>query len=157
MILRFVQGSSIISKAIVLQSKTAMPFTPSHVETVSEDRLTYIGAHMKEGIQARPVGYDKDQTVHELMLPLDSTPAQDRLFWDFMQSKIGEPYDWHAIIGFVIPEHFHTQNTAICSAISALALRHCGWFASKLAAPAHLINPRDLLLMLSARMEIPGI
>lgn len=157
MILRFVQGSSLISQAIVAQSKTAMPFTPSHVETLSEDGLTYIGAHISGGIQSRPVGYDKADTLHELLLPLAATPAQDRIFWDFMTSKIGEPYDWHAIIGFLIPAHEHTVNTAICSAVSALALRACGWFEHPLATPAHLISPRDLLLIISGRMEVPGI
>lgn len=157
MILRFVQGSGFISKAIVAQSKTAMPFTPSHVETVSEDGKSYIGAHINGGIQARPVGYDTAETVHELFLPLAATPEQDRIFWDFMTSKIGEPYDWRAIIGFILPEHFHTVNTAICSAVATLALRKCEWFATPLAAPAHLISPRDLLLMISGRMEVPGI
>jgi hypothetical protein len=156
-ILRFVQGSSLISKAIVAQSKTAMPFTPSHVETVSEDGASYIGAHISGGIQARPVGYDKDETAHELFLTLVASSEQDRLFWDFMVSKIGEPYDWHAIVGFVIPEHFHTVDTAICSAVATLALRHCEWFATPVAAPAHLISPRDLLLGISMRMEVPGI
>lgn len=157
MILRFVQGRSFISRAIVAQSKTAMPFTPSHVETVSEDGASYIGAHIEGGIQARPVGYDQADTLHELLLPLAATGEQDRVFWDFMVSKIGEPYDWHAIIGFILPRHEHTANTAICSAISALGLRKCEWFRWPLAAPAHLISPRDLLLTISGQMEIPGI
>jgi hypothetical protein len=157
MILRFVQGSSLISRAIIAQSKTAMPFTPSHVETVSEDGLSYIGAHIDGGVQARPVGYDKADTVHELLLPLAATPEQDRIFHDFMRLKIGEPYDWHAIIGFLIPAHEHAVNTAVCSAVAALALRTCLWFEKPLAAPAHLISPRDLLLIISGRMEIPGI
>lgn len=168
--IRFVQGSGLISQAIVAQSKTAMPFTPSHVETISEDGLSYIGAHIKDGIQARPIGYDKDTTLHGLILDLPANlfssgspfvaadkPKQDRLFWDFMQSKIGEPYDWHAIVGFVVPAHEHVVNTAICSAIATLALRHCFWFPDPLAVPAHLISPRDLLLMVSARMPVPGI
>jgi hypothetical protein len=157
MILRFVQGSGLISQAIVAQSKTAMPFTPSHVETLSEDGLFCIGAHIDGGIAARPAGYDKAETLHELLLTLPATSQQDRAFWDFMKSKIGEPYDWHAIIGFLIPAHEHTVNTAICSAVATLGLRACDWFASPLAAPAHLISPRDLLLMLSARIEVPGI
>ncbi len=157
MILRFVQGSSLVSRAIVAQSKTCMPFTPSHVETVNEGGTSYIGAHIQGGILARPIGYDWAETVHELLLPLPSTPGQDRIFWDYMVDSIGEPYDWTAIFGFIIPEHFHKVNTAICSAKAALALRKCGWFARPLAAPAHLISPRDLLLMLSTQMQIPGV
>ncbi len=43
--------------------------------------------------------------------------------------------------------HTHTLIT--------LALRECNWFAYPLAAPAHLIDPRDLLLMISSRMQVP--
>lgn len=157
MILRFIQGSSFVSRAIVAQSKTAMPFVPSHVETLSEDGKSYIGAHIRGGIQARPIGYDKADTVHELLLTLAAAPAQDRIFWDYMKASIGEHYDWTAVFGFIIPEHFHKVNTAICSAKAALALRKCGWFSSPLAVPAHLTSPRDLLLTISGRMAIPGI
>jgi hypothetical protein len=38
-----------------------------------------------------------------------------------------------------------------------LALRACNWFRWPLAAPAHLISPRDLLLIVSGQMEVPGI
>ena len=155
--LRFVQGTGIISKAIVAQSKTAMPFTPSHVEAVTEDGLNYIGAHIEGGIQSRSVGYDKDEIAHELILDLVATKEQNDIFNKFMLSKIGEAYDWHAIFGFIIPEHFHVKNTAICSAVSTLGLRACNWFEWPVAAPAHLISPRDLLLMISALMEVPGI
>ncbi len=155
--IRFVAGKGIISKGIIAQSKTAMPFTPSHVEVISEDGLNYIGAHIDGGVRSRSIGYDKDETEHELILPLEATQEQDRIFYDFMISKIGEPYDWQAILGFIIPEHFHVANHVICSAVSTLALRRCEWFEWPVAAPAHLISPRDLLLMISARMQIPGI
>jgi hypothetical protein len=154
---RFVAGNTLVSRAIIWQSKTAMPFTPSHVETVTEDGKYYIGAHIDGGTQARLVGYDKAETVHELILDLPSNPVMDQIFWDYMKSRIGEPYDWTAIIGFVIPEHFHKVNTAICSATTTLGLRKCGWFPAPLAVPAHLISPRDLLLMISSRIPIPGI
>jgi hypothetical protein len=46
---------------------------------------------------------------------------------------------------------------AICSALITLALRACGWLQWPIAAPAHLVDPRDLLLIISGRMQIPGI
>lgn len=155
MIVRFVQGSGFESLAIMAQEKTAMPFTPSHVEGLTADGGFYIGAHLDGGVQKRPVGYDKPSTVHELLLKLDATPEQDAKFYAFLESKIGQPYDWQAIIGFILPEHEHVLNHSICSALVTLALRACGWFESPLAAPAHLINPRDLLLIISGRMTVP--
>lgn len=157
--IRIVAGKSLLQKAIIAQEKTAIPFTPSHVEAVSEDETGYIGAHLGGGMQLRPIGYDKDDIEHELILDLAAwvMPNQDRVFYDFINSLIGEPYDWPAIAGFIIPEHFHLENHVICSAAVSLALRKCGFFKYPLAAPAHLISPRDLLLMFSTRINIPGI
>lgn len=159
MILRFVQGRSLTALAIMAQEKTAMPFTPSHVEALTPDGGFYIGAHIDGGVQKRPVGYDTADAVHELLLKLDATPEQDAAFYAFLEKHIDEPYDWHAIIGFLIPAHEHVADHAICSALITLALRAPGseWFSWRLASPAHLISPRDLLLILSSHMQIPGI
>jgi hypothetical protein len=157
MIIRFVQGTALTSRLIMAQEKAAMPFTPSHVEALTPDGGFYLGAHDNDGVQKRPVGYDQAETAHELLLTLDATPEQDAAFWKFLEARIGEPYDWRAIIGFVLPIHEHQHEHAICSALIALALRACDWFPAPLAAPAHLIDPRDLLLIISGRMTVPGI
>lgn len=156
MIIRFVEGSDIVSRLIIAQEKTAMPFTPSHVEAVMPDGQ-YLGAHLEGGVQKRPAGYDKVTMVNELFLTLEATAEQDAAFHAFLEGKIGEPYDWPAIIGFILPEHHHLVDHSICSATVTLALRAAEWFRSPLAAPAHLINPRDLLLIISGRMLVPGI
>jgi hypothetical protein len=140
-----------------------MPFTPSHVEALTPDGGFYLGSMLDGGVQKRPVGYDRgliaiDPTTgkeRELLLQVDTTPEQDAKLRAFLKSKIGEPYDSPAIFGFVIPIHEHLLNHAICSALITLALRACGWFATPLAAPAHLIDPRDLLLLISGRMYVP--
>lgn len=154
MMIRFMQGSTLESTAIILQEKACMPFTPSHVEALTQDGF-YIGAHIDGGVQKRPVGYDKTSTVHEILLKLDATVEQDASFYKFLDGKIGQPYDWRAIIGFLLPSHQHTVNHSICSALITLGLRACGWFKAPLAAPAHLISPRDLLLIISGRMTVP--
>lgn len=155
MIIRFVQGSEIFSQLIVAQEKTAMPFTPSHVEAVTPDGAFYLGSLVDGGVQKRPVGYDTGTIKHELLLTLPVTPEQDTAFWAFLDNNIGEPYDSAAIFGFVIPVHEHLLNHAICSALITLALRACVWFPFPLAAPAHLIDPRDLLLLISSRIQVP--
>lgn len=174
MIIRIVRGSAWESTAIAMQEKTAMPFTPSHVEALTPDGQFYIGAHIDGGVLARPVGYDKGQIAQmpsgydetafpeglcDLRLTLQATPAQDAAFYAFLNSKINEPYDWKAIVGYLLPEHEHQTKHAICSALVTLGLRTkgCEWFKWRLAAPAHLVDPRDLLLMLSTQMQIPGV
>jgi len=162
MIIRFIQGSEFVSKLIVLQEKTAMPFTPSHVEAVMPDGF-YLGAHIDGGVEERMPGYDAATIAvdpitgkkRELLLTLEAMPEQDAAFHAFLLSKVGKPYDWHAILGFLLPEHEHAPEHVICSALITLALRACNWFPFPLAAPAHLIDPRDLLLLISGRMQIP--
>jgi hypothetical protein len=154
MIVRFVHGTDIVSRLIIAQEKTAMPFTPSHVEAVTPEGL-YLGAHYSTGVEARRPGYDRAWVALEMILKLDATPEQDAAFYGFLRGKIGEPYDWSSIFGFVLTGHHHQTDHAICSALVSLALRHCGWFASPLAAPAHLVSPRDLLLVISGRVVVP--
>lgn len=172
MIIRFMRGTGWESTAIAIQQKTAMPFIPSHVESLSRDGTSYIGAHLNDGVRARPVGYDKDQIAKlpagydasvfpnglcELLLNLESTPEQDDKFHSLQEARIGQPYDWKAIIGFLLPNHEHLTNHAICSAAVTLDLRGCGWLRWRLAVAAHLVDPRDLLLILSTHMQIPGV
>lgn len=158
-VLRFVLNRGLTSDAIEAQEKTAMPFTPSHVEARTPDGASYIGAHIDGGVMRRPVGYDKDTMIDEVVLGLEATPKQTAAFYAYLENKVGEPYDWLSIIGFVVPQHFHLQGHVICSALQTLALRApgCEWFPWRLAAPAHLIDPRDLLLMLSTHMQIPRV
>ncbi len=153
-IVRFVRSIGLTSDGIVALEKTAMPFTPSHVEAVTPDGF-YLGAHFSGGVQKRPKDYDAGHFTHELFLTLEATEEEAATFYAFLDGHIGELYDWRAIIGFVIPEHEHIPNHAICSALITLALRACRYFQWPLAAPAHLIDPRDLLLVLSARMPVP--
>jgi hypothetical protein len=156
--LRFMNDpSSLVSRAIMLQEKTAMPLTPSHVEYLTPDGQFYIGAHLSGGVRKRPVGYDKTPTMQEIILDLGATPEQDQIFDVHMNSIVGEPYDWRAILGFILPEHEHILNHVICSAACVLGLRKCSWLQSPIATPAHLTSPRDLLMGLSFRTQVPGI
>lgn len=159
--LRFVTGSDFSSKLIRLQAGVSMPFTPSHAEALSQDGKSYIGAHFDGGIQARPVGYDAaslmtlpDGSKSERVVSLECTPEQEAAFYSFVQSKIGEAYDWHAIIGFVDPGHEHEMDHIICSAFMAAGLRACNFFPWPLTVPFHHISPRDLFLTLSTHVEI---
>lgn len=157
--LRFVKGKGLAALAIIAQEKTAMPLTPSHVEAIiaTGQGLGYVGSHIQDGMRWRPLDYDKGDFTDELILELPASDDQVTAFNAFMLSIIGEAYDWQAIFGFVIPEHFHIPHHVICSAAVTLGLRKCGWFPWPLAAPAHLISPRDLLVMISGRMQVPGI
>jgi hypothetical protein len=162
--LRFVAGKDDISLAIILRSQVCMPFTPSHVESVRPDGK-YVGQHFSGGMQARDPGYDKAIMSHELFVDLPASPEQNDAFYAFIDSKIGQPYDWKSIIDYALPVDLHIFNDAICSATVELGLRATPagqmasafkpWLRWPVTVPAHLISPRDLLLMLSCLVEIP--
>lgn len=161
-ILRFVRSKGFSSDLIVLHEKTCMPFPPSHAECVTPDGR-WLGQHIDGGMQAREAGYDHDQVVilpdgrrAEIFVNLPVTQGQADAFYKYMIDSIGQPYDWEAIIGFADPRHHHLPFTAICSAKCALGLRAkgCEYFPWPLAAPAHLVDPRDLLLILSSHVQI---
>ncbi len=153
--LRFVTCNDQISALIRLQAGICMPFTPSHVECVSQDGKSYIGQHFDGGMQERPVGYDASIMRAEKFVDVDTGGSEEAAFYAFITSKIGQPYDWTSIISFIDPAlNLHEFNHLICSAMMTAALRACGFFQWPLTVPFHHITPRDLFLMLSSHVEI---
>jgi hypothetical protein len=159
--IRFVRSKGFTSDMIVLREKTCMPFTPSHTECVTPEGK-WLGQHSDGGMQAREPGYDHDDVAImkdgrrcEIIVPLPCTQAQADAFYAAATAAIGEPYDWKAIVGFGVTFHEHQKFHAICSAKMLLLLRACGYFPWPIVVPAHLVDPRDLFLILSTHVEIP--
>jgi hypothetical protein len=162
-VLRFVRSKGLTSDAIVFREKTCMPFTPSHVECVTPQGK-WLGQHFNGGMLARDAGYDHDDVALmedgrrcEILVSLPATQAQIDAFHAAAEASIGEPYDWKAIIGFGVSFHEHQKFHAICSAKMFLLLRTkgCEYFRWPTVVPAHLVDPRDLMLILSTHVEIP--
>lgn len=154
--LRFVACKDDVSLAIILRSQVCMPFTPSHVECVRPDGK-YVGQHFEGGMQARDPGYDKSILKNELFIDLPATEEQAAAFYSFVESKIGQSYDWKSILDYALPVNLHVFNHSICSAIMELGLRTkgCECLRWPVTVPSHLISPRDLLLMISCLIEVP--
>lgn len=159
--IRFVTSSDFSSELIRLQAGVSMPFTPSHTEALTQDGKSYIGAHGDVGVALKPVGYDSDTlmtlpdgTKSEHIVSLPCTPEQEATFYKFAASKLGEPYDWKAIVGFVDPSHQHDLDHVICSAFMTQCLRECGYFRWLLTKPFHHISPDLLFAILSTHVEI---
>jgi hypothetical protein len=154
--LRFCTDDSTASSLIKLQAGVCMPFTPVHVEALSRDGQHYIGQHSDGGMQARPIGYDRNEPGRkDTFAHLSVFASQYDDFQHFCEQHIGEPYDWKAIVSFADPaENLHTSHSSICSAIMTLALRAADVFPWPLTVPAHHISPRDLFLIMSTHVEI---
>lgn len=163
--LRFVTCTDTTSEVIRFQGGVSMPFTPSHVEALSQDGQSYIGQHIDGGMQARPLDYNAAQVMTlpdgrkaDIIVELPCTPEQEAAFYAYVHDKIGMPYDWVSILGFVATEmHLHTAGSLICSAIMSAAIRTkgCELWPWPVTVPFHKISPRDLLLICSTHVEIP--
>ena len=98
--LRFVYHPSIFSW---LCSRLAQgDFQYTHVEFKRPSDGYYIGA-MGDGVKARPPDYDKGQFTQELFVNMVCTDDQALIYEAFMESQIGKPYDYWAVLAFFWP------------------------------------------------------
>ena len=148
--LRFVGGTSFVSKAI---QAFEYGFWASHVEAVTPNG-TYLGAHIDHGVLDRPTDYDKGQFSKELIVGLPCTSDMTGAFYGFLNEQLGKPYDKTAIGAFLFNRDWQEPDSWFCSELQAAALVHCGWFSSSLAVEFNQLTPRDLLLIVSGRVDI---
>jgi hypothetical protein len=152
--LRFVTCNDPLSKMIRDREGEGTPFTPSHVELVVAEG--YLGAHYDGGVQIRPVGYDKALLLNELFVTVPLTTDGDAAAEKYARGKIDAPYDWAAILDFVLPTDLHLEDHVICSAFMTLTAEAGSAFAYPLAKPAHAVSPLDLMFWFSGRNLVHG-
>lgn len=154
--LRFVTGKSWISNAIRAGERDGWC---THVEAVMPDG-TLLGAHLDGGVQARPVGYDKADMTRELFVELEIFGSSASIdlsvegqFNTFLRAQLGKPYDTEAVLGLGVGRDWRAPDSWFCSELQAAGLEACGYLPKLSAADNH-VSPRDLLLVLSGRVEI---
>jgi hypothetical protein len=166
--LRFVTGDDWISNAIRVGERDGWC---THVEAVMPDG-TLLGAHLDGGVQARPAGYDEGKATRALIVdlreencfgalsvgtPQDIAAQQCReSFYDFLRAQLGKPYDLMALAGAAFDRDWHRADSWFCSELQAAALERCGYLPRLAAIDSH-VSPRDLLLVLSGRVDIPNM
>lgn len=131
---------------------------PTHAEAVLVDG-TLLGAHFDGGVQIRPKGYDASPVtaspLRDLVVVIDTAPAQEAAWLTFLQTQVGKPYDSTAIAGIALNRDWREDDSWMCSELMTAALESCGYLPRLSAADNH-ISPRDLLLVLSGRIAIPN-
>jgi uncharacterized protein YycO len=123
-----------------------------HAEAVMPDG-TLLGAHFSGGVQIRPKGYDAAIVKREEIVSLPCSDAVEQSFLDFLKSQIGKPYDFEAIAALVIERNWRSPESWFCSELQTAALERAGYLLP-LAADVAKITPRDLLILLSARVPV---
>ena len=121
----------------------------THVDYRTLDGLWLIGA-MGDGVKKRPVGYDAGKFTREEYVTLVATPDEDAIFEAFLESQIGKPYDYGAIMSFFWPwRDWQDFGAWDCSELGAQAFVECGKYPKKNAFQASKFTPRDLRLLTS--------
>lgn len=114
---------------------------------------TYLGA-MSDGVKARLRSYDTGHFVEELFLEVNSTADQEEIFYAFVESQIGKPYDLWAILAYFYPSRdWQAFDSWYCSELLGTALSECGILPKEMAVKFSRVTPRDLLLLIGTRTE----
>jgi hypothetical protein len=146
--LRFVTCNDPVSAAI----RWAEDYWASHVEAVLPDG--YLGAHANGGTLVRPKGYDKSTLLREAFVTIPADDVMTAKWETFLRSKVGTPYDFSAILGFVLRDALHQKGHCICSALQNQALQACEFWSAPSAIPSSETSPRDLMIKLSGRAGV---
>lgn len=129
----------------------------SHVDAVEATGWLYgarsdICGKIPAGVQSRPDGYAKFVVTKRVTIPI--TDEQEKEFWAFVYGERNKPYDKMAILAFAIDRNWREDDSWYCSELAARALEVCKFFSFRLAVPDAKITPDDLLLVLSAMVNI---
>ena len=124
-------------------------FWPSHVEALLPDgRL--LGSRFIGGVQARAHDYDGGNFIREQYVEVETTQDQEDIFYAFLNSQIGKPFDWLAIASFVSGRDWQATDSWFCAELIASGLCYSGLFPKELAVGFTHITPRDVMLLISA-------
>lgn len=124
-------------------------FWCSHVDAVLPDgRL--LGSRLSGGVVARPADYDQGGFSRQQIVRLNSTQFQQDVFYSYLDSQLGKPFDALAILSFISGRDWQSPDSWFCAELIASAFVACGLFPNNLAVGLNHITPRDVLLLISA-------
>jgi len=145
--LRFVSHPGLFNWACTIAQ---YGFWATHVEAVMPDGR-YLGA-ISDGIKARDPSYDKGSVKKEIFLEVKATQEQEEIFYAFIESQIGKPYDLWAILAYFYPSRdWQSFDAWYCSELLGTGLAECGILPKEMAVKFSRVTVRDLLLLISTR------
>ena len=142
LVIRFINDVDIVSKLITWSTNSLW----CHTEALSRDGTTWVGAHAHTGVNARKLDWCKPsrEAVYEIPVGIE---AYDRAY-TWLESKIGEPYNYADIIGLTLHNRLgHSDTSVICSALMTEFMMQAGLFPLNcLEEYAYLVTPEMLHL-----------
>jgi hypothetical protein len=147
--LRFVSHPGLFNWACTIAQ---YGFWSTHCEAVMPDGR-YLGA-ISDGVKVRDPLYDAGNFGQETFLYVKTTAEQEAIFYAFIESQIGKPYDLWAILAYFWPSRdWQSFDSWYCSELLGTGLAECGILPKEMAVKFSRITPRDLLLLVSTRTE----
>jgi uncharacterized protein YycO len=111
----------------------------SHVEALFDDYS--IGARTK-GVM-KYTNFSHMTNVRHMFI--DCTDLQYGRFIEYLESKIGERYDWRAYLGFMFFKNAHSTNRWFCSELILEAFNYAE-ICVVMNTPSYFCTPRDFLI-----------
>ena len=130
----------------------------SHVDAVLPDgsllgARSDVRAGVPSGVQIRPSRYSVFSAVKRVSLPTINDDVS-QAFYKFLREQIGKPYDSLSILAFAINRNWRDEDAWFCAELLSRGLEVCKFFPHCLVTPPNRQTPDDLLLVLSALVEI---
>jgi uncharacterized protein YycO len=145
--LRFVAHTGLFNWACTIAQ---YGFWSTHAEAVMPDGR-YLGA-ISDGVKARAPDYDRGTIKQEIFLEVSATADQEEIFYAFIESQIGKPYDLWAILAYFWPSrNWQSFDAWYCSELLGTGLAECGILPKEMAVKFSRVTVRDLLLLVSTR------
>lgn len=133
--IRFIHGDDIVSGLIGYATDSLW----THVECLSRDGKSWIGAHAGTGVQARPLDWCKPTREAVYAVPVTDEEAEAANTW--LESRIGTPYNYADILGLAIHARIGmNRHEIICSA----AMLEYLWKASQ--QPLNVLEGYEALI-----------
>lgn len=148
--LRFVEGGGWDSKIIRWDTRCRW----SHVEYMPNS-VTTLGAMLDGGVKLRSItDAQYRKAVASQVWNVRMNPAAEKKFVDFVNSQVGRPYDWRAIVSFGLGERdWRAPDSWFCSEFMSRGLELSSALHLPLDQPVWRITPRDLWMLLNALRE----
>ena len=151
-LIRFIRGTAWDSRLIEYRTR----FWCSHTEAVtSESSNLTCGAMLRGGVKYRDFTDKAYKHVSRWEIwHIPCTDTQNGIFWAFLHSQIGKPYDWKAIFAFGLGEHdWNNMNSWFCSEFMIAAGVSAGLWTYTADVHADRLAPSDAYLLFTT---IPG-
>lgn len=121
----------------------------NHAELIDTDRQITLGARTPDGVKVRLCSGDHYRKIEHFVLNDIDSPRLLKMAWDWLESKVGTPYNYRGIVGITTNLLIENPKAMDCSQSIHLCCWRGAHFPLLSTRPSNMpwrVTPRDLLL-----------